>query len=179
MEFLKFCLRTFLEKLLRWALHPKIRSRLLSCCGANIGRNVRVKEIFLANLNAGFGNLTLHDGVYVGANCLLDLMGTIEVGARTAISPSCSLLTHADPVSMCGNRLAAIFPKKVEGIRIGSDCWIGAGAIILCGVSIGDGSVVGAGAVVTKDIPENVIVVGNPARILKSIELTGSRKDTF
>ena len=55
-------------------------------------------------------------------------------------------------------------------IRIGDDVWIGAGAIILPGVTIGEGAVVGAGAVVTKDIPPFAIVVGNPAKIIRYIE---------
>ena len=54
-------------------------------------------------------------------------------------------------------------------VTIGRNCWIGAGAIILPGVSIGDGSVIGAGSVVTKDIPSGVVAVGNPCRILREI----------
>jgi acetyltransferase-like isoleucine patch superfamily enzyme len=171
-QFVTFCFRAVIEKLLRWSLHPKIRSGLLSSCGASVGRNVRVHEVVLYNLNGGFGNLTVHDGVYIGPGCLVDLTGPITIGARTAIAAGCSLLTHSNPGSISGNHLAKMFPRLVAGIRIGSDCWIGAGAIILCGVSIGNGSVVGAGAVVTKDVPEGVVVVGNPAQILRSIEPT-------
>ena len=137
---------------------------------------VRVNEVFFGNLIGGFQKLKLDDGVYIGPNCFFDLTGPIEIGARTAVSPSCSFLTHADPGSMCGNILAKHFPRKIESIHIGSDCWIGAGAILLCGVSIGNGSVVGAGAVVTKDVPDGVLVVGNPARILKSIKLTSVKQ---
>ena len=54
-------------------------------------------------------------------------------------------------------------------VHIGKNVWVGAGAIILPGITIGDNSVVGAGAIVTKDVPENVVVVGNPARIIKHI----------
>lgn len=57
----------------------------------------------------------------------------------------------------------------VGGVRIGNDCWIGAGAIILNGITIGDGSVVGAGAVVTKDVEPYSVVVGNPAHKIKDI----------
>ena len=56
-----------------------------------------------------------------------------------------------------------------QPIRIGRNVWIGAGAIVLPGVTIGDGTVVGAGSVVTKDLPENVVAVGNPCRILREI----------
>ena len=55
-------------------------------------------------------------------------------------------------------------------VHIGRNCWIGAGAVILPGVTIGDNSVIGAGSVVTKDIPENVVAVGNPCRVLRKID---------
>ena len=58
-------------------------------------------------------------------------------------------------------------------VKIGNGCWIGGGAIILPGVSIGDGTVIGAGSVVTKDIPDNVVVAGNPAKIIKEINQNG------
>jgi galactoside O-acetyltransferase len=54
-------------------------------------------------------------------------------------------------------------------IKIGNNCWLGAGVIVLGGVTIGDNSVIGAGSVVTKDIPSNVIAVGNPCRVLRPI----------
>ena len=54
-------------------------------------------------------------------------------------------------------------------VTIGKNCWIGAGAVILPGVTIGDNSVIGAGSVVTKDIPQNVVAVGNPCRVLREI----------
>lgn len=157
------------EKLLRWCLHPKLRGRLLRLLGARVGRGVRINEVFFANPLQGFGLFAIGDDGYIGQGCLIDLTGPVEIGARTAVSPGCSFLTHADPGSMCGNRLATLFPRKVRGIRIGSDSWIGAGAIVLCGVTIGSGSVVGAGSVVTRDVPDHVLVAGNPAQIIRTL----------
>jgi acetyltransferase-like isoleucine patch superfamily enzyme len=57
-------------------------------------------------------------------------------------------------------------PKK-RGIKIGDDVWLGASSVVLPGITIGNGAVIGAGAVVTKDVPENAIMVGNPARLLR------------
>lgn len=72
--------------------------------------------------------------------------------------------------------LRAILPELREqgyqynaSVRIGKNCWIGAGAVILPGVTIGDNTVIGAGSVVTKDIPANVVAVGNPCRVMREI----------
>jgi len=171
------CLKfIFFEKLLHWCLHPKVRSRVLQYCGARIGTSVRVDNVLFLNNSCGFKNITFDDGVYIGPNCFFDLTGKIEIGARTAVSPGCSFLTHSDPGSNSGNSLAKIFPRKVERITIGSDCWIGAGAIILCGVSIGNGSVVAAGAVVTRDVSAGILVAGNPARVVKPIEISAVKQ---
>lgn len=62
-------------------------------------------------------------------------------------------------------------PELGKPIKIGEDCWFGGNCIILAGVTIGRGVTVGAGSVVTKDVPDFVVVVGNPARILKKIEV--------
>ena len=170
MTLIKLGLLTFTEKLLRWCIHPRLRGRLLAILGARIGRGVRINEIWCANPVQGFGNLTIGDHAYVGQKCLLDLTGPIRIGSRTSISPSCSLITHSDPGSMFGNRLAMFYPRKIEGITIGDDCWIGAGSIILCGVTIGDRVVIGAGSVVTKSVCSNALFCGNPARFIKHLD---------
>ena len=64
-----------------------------------------------------------------------------------------------------------IYSHSTGGVKIGNDCWIGAGAIILNGITIGEGAVVGAGAVVTKDVEPYTIVVGNPAHKIKDIQM--------
>lgn len=168
--FIRYCFYALLEKAIRNSLHPRVRAKLLGLCGARIGSDVRVDEIQLSHLLDGFRNLTLGDHVYVGPHCLIDLTDGVFVGARTSIAPSCSLVTHADPGAKWGNRLAEPFPRKTAPIRIGADSWIGAGTVVLCGVTIGSGSVVGAGSVVTRDVPDNSLAVGNPARVVRTLE---------
>ena len=65
-------------------------------------------------------------------------------------------------------------PEGAKKITIGNDCWFGGACIILPGITIGDGSTVGAGSVVTRDVPSQCVVVGNPARIIKRITEDGA-----
>lgn len=96
----------------------------------------------------------------------------ISLGDRTMVGPNCSFFsgTHPlDPTVRNGTR----GPETGKPIRIGEDCWFGGNCIVLPGVTIGKGSTVGAGSVVTKDVPEYHCVAGNPARIIRKIEVSG------
>jgi maltose O-acetyltransferase len=91
----------------------------------------------------------------------------IRIGEDCQIGPNVQLLTPTHPVDPQPRR------DKLEAARpitIGDNVWIGGGVIVCPGVTIGDNSVIGAGAVVTKDIPANVVAVGNPARVIRTIE---------
>jgi acetyltransferase-like isoleucine patch superfamily enzyme len=111
----------------------------------------------------------LGKNVFVNFNSVWLDTCPITVGARTLIGPNSSFLsgTHpTDPVLRNGTR----GPESGRPIVIGEDCWLGANVIVLPGVTIGRGTTIGAGSVVTKDIPEFVVAVGNPARVLKKVE---------
>ena len=91
-------------------------------------------------------------------------MAPIRIGADCQIGPGVQLLTATHPVEP-GPRRA-----KVEGsepITLEDNVWLGGGVIVCPGVTIGENSVIGAGAVVTKDVPTNVVAVGNPARVIR------------
>jgi maltose O-acetyltransferase len=91
---------------------------------------------------------------------------SITIGSNVKIGTNVQLLTPTHPIdpALRLQRLEAAKP-----IVIGDNVWIGSGAIVLAGVTVGENSVIGAGAVVTKDVPANVVVVGNPAKVVKSI----------
>ncbi|KAF3810753.1 putative maltose O-acetyltransferase [Colletotrichum gloeosporioides] len=113
-------------------------------------------------------NVKFGQNVYVNSNSTWIDTCTITVGSRTLIGPNCSFYsgTHPlDPTLRNGTR----GPESGKPITIGDDCWIGGNVIVLPGVTIGKGVTVGAGSVVTKDVPEHVVVVGNPARVVKEI----------
>lgn len=145
-----------------------MRAELARVFGGQIGKGVRIGEVQIINPQFGLENLELGDGCFVGDGVVLDITQRIRVNSHATISPRVVLLTHSDPGSMTGNELAARYPRVEKPIEIGSHCWIGAGAVILCGVSIGHHTVVGAGAVVTRDIPPNSIAGGVPAKLLRS-----------
>ena len=110
-------------------------------------------------------NITLGKNVFINSGCRFQDQGGITLGDNSLIGHNVVIATlnHDMNPEARGN----LIPSPV---KIGSRVWIGSGSIILPGVTIGDGAVIGAGSVVTKDVPENSVAVGNPARVIKSIE---------
>jgi len=105
---------------------------------------------------------TVGKGVYIGAYCVF---GCCDIGERTQIASHVQILSGRKQHSRDSDgRITGANKEDFSLVTIGADCWIGAAAIIMA--DIGQGATIGAGAVVTRAIPPNVIVVGNPARIL-------------
>lgn len=107
-------------------------------------------------------NVRVDHGVFINHNLTIMARGGVEIGEGVMIGPHVSLLTanhdFADHyVLLCGE------------IKLQKNAWIGANATILAGVTVGENAVVAAGAVVTKDVPANTVVGGNPARVLKQL----------
>lgn len=120
-------------------------------------------------LHANWGGRHVHFGKHVYANFHLTLVDDtdIYVGDYTMFGHNVTVATAGHPI------LPALREQVYQynmPVFIGRNCWIGAGAILLPGVHIGDGTVIGAGSVVTKDIPANVVAVGNPCRVLRPID---------
>ena len=90
----------------------------------------------------------------------------IYVGDCTMFGPNVTVATAGHPILP---QLRAQGYQYNAAVHIGKNCWIGAGAVILPGITIGDNVVVGAGSVVTKDLPDNVVAVGNPCRVLRPV----------
>lgn len=119
-------------------------------------------------LHANWGGKHVHFGKMVYANFNLTMVDDthIYVGDYTLIGPNVTIATAGHPINPELREKAYQFNRS---IRIGKNCWIGAGAVILPGVTIGDNTVIGAGSIVTKDIPSNVVAVGNPCKVLRKI----------
>ena len=113
-----------------------------------------------------FGKFTkVGKGVFVNFGCTFLDRGGITLGDDVFIGPNVQLITENHPEQPQNRRNVYARP-----ISIGRGVWIGAGAIILPGVTVGENSIIGAGAVVKKDVPANVIVAGVPAKIVREIK---------
>ena len=140
------------------------REEMLKDMFAEIGTNCYIEPPLHAN-HAGYH---VHFGNNVYANFGLTLVDDthIYVGDCTMFGPNVVVATAGHPI------LPELREKALQlnmPVHIGRNCWLGAGVIVLPGVTIGDNTVIGAGSVVTKDIPSNVIAVGNPCRVLREI----------
>lgn len=117
---------------------------------------------------ANWGGRHVHfgSGIYANFNLTLVDDGHIYVGDKVMFGPNVTIATANHPISPKLRERALQYNKDVH---IGENAWIGAGVIIVPGVTIGKNTVIGAGSVVTKDIPDNVVAVGNPCRVLREI----------
>lgn len=111
-------------------------------------------------------NVRLGDNVFINSYCALLNPCPITIGSRTLIGPNVSFYGGIHPLNP-QTRAGTRGPQAGRPITIGEDCWIGGHVIIMAGVTIGNGVVVGAGSVVTKDIPNMVVVAGNPPVVLE------------
>ena len=121
-----------------------------------------------APLYANWGGRHVHLGKNIYANFNLTLVDDthIYVGDNTMFAPNVILATAGHPI--CPQLRERGYQYNAP-IRIGKNCWLGTGVIVLPGVTIGDDTVIGAGSVVTKDIPSGVVAVGNPCRVVREI----------
>lgn len=140
------------------------RNQLLKQMFAEIGENCYIEPPFHAN----FGGKHVHFGKNIYANFNLTMVddGHIYVGDYTMFAPSVIVATAGHPI--LPELRETVYQYNMH-VHIGKNCWIGAGAIILPGVTIGDQVVVGAGSVVTKDLPSNVVAVGNPCQVVREV----------
>ena len=118
-------------------------------------------------------HIHLGERSYINMGATLLDNAPIRIGAEVMIGPNAQIYTAAHPVAVAPRVAGVEFGKPV---RIGNNVWIGGSVVICPGVTIGDNSVIGAGSVVTRDIPANVVAVGNPCKVLRPMtaeELAG------
>ena len=140
------------------------RLNMLKDMCAECGEGVYIEPPFHAN----WGGKHCHFGKYVYANFNLTCVDDnhIYVGEYTMLGPNVVLASAGHPI--LPELREKIYQYNIP-VHVGKNCWLGAGVIVMPGVSIGDGSVIGAGSVVTKDIPAGVVAYGNPCRVVRQI----------
>jgi maltose O-acetyltransferase len=139
------------------------RSRILTELLGSFGDRSELRPPFFCDYGS-----QLHIGAGVFANFGLIALDVAEItiGDDTQIGPNVQLLTPTHPLDA---ELRRAKWEAAEPITIGTNVWLGGGVIVLPGVTIGGDTVVGAGAVVTRDLPSNVVAVGNPARVVRTL----------
>ena len=140
------------------------RAAMLKQLFAEVGENCYIESPYFAN----WGGRHVHLGSNIYANAGLKLVDDthIYIGDCTMLGPNVVLATAGHPIDpeLRGRGLQYNMP-----VRIGKNCWLGAGVIVMPGVTIGDNTVIGAGSVVTKDMPSGVVAVGNPCKVLREV----------
>lgn len=138
---------------------PERRAAILAELLGTIGEGVVIRPPF--HCDYGY-NIRLGRGTFLNFGCIILDVVAVELGDQCQVGPAVQILTADHP------RDPALRRQGYESgvpVRIGRNVWIGAGAIILPGVSVGDDAIIGAGSVVTRDVPPGATAMGNPARI--------------
>lgn len=140
------------------------RQEMLKEMFAEIGENCYIEP----PLHANWAGKYVHFGKKVYANFNLTMVDDthIYVGDNVLFAPNVIITTATHPIHPPLRSRQGQYNAEV---RIGNNVWVGAGAVILPGITIGDNSVIGAGSIVTKDIPPNVVAVGNPCKVMREI----------
>lgn len=150
------------------------KREILQSLFGSIGSNVSVGSPFICDYGC---NIYLGNNVSVNMNCTFVDCNKIIIGNSVLIASNVQIYTATHPEELAERLTPDWNPESGEyfcrtyalPVTIGDGCWIGGGVIILPGINIGNGSVIGAGSVVTRNIPENCVAVGNPCRVIRTI----------
>lgn len=143
------------------------RQTILKMLLGHIGENSIIEPPFYCSYGE---NIHIGDCTYINFSCTIFDNNTVQIGSHVMIGPFTQIYTAAHPLQ-AEDRINGM--ETAAPIVIEQNVWIGGAAIVLPGVRIGQNAVVGAGAVVTREVPANTVVCGNPARVVKEIENNG------
>jgi len=139
------------------------RQIILTQLLGTVGTNAYIEPPFFCDYGS---NIRLGDNVFINFNCVILDPARVTIGDNVMFAPNVQLYTATHPIDHRERNAGLELAKEIE---VGSDVWIGGGSILCPGVTVGARSVIGAGSVVTRDIPADVVAVGNPCRVLRSI----------
>ena len=150
------------------ANEQELRNRIIRELFASAGDAVWIEPPFYCDYGS---NITLGNKVFFNFNCVVLDPAPVIIGSNVLFGPAVQVYTATHPMNASERLTYLEFSRPV---KVGSDVWVGGGAIICPGVSIGSRSVIGAGSVVTHDIPAGVLASGNPCRIIRQLEDSGT-----
>lgn len=139
------------------------REKILRNLFGKTGKQILVEQNFWCDY--GY-NILVGENFYMNHNCVILDAAKVEFGDNVFIAPNCGFYTAGHPLNYEQRNQGLEYAKP---ITIGNNVWIGGNVVVLPGVTIGDNVVIGAGSVVTKNIPSNVVAVGNPCKVIKEL----------
>jgi maltose O-acetyltransferase len=142
---------------------PDLRQRILAALLGSVGDGVEIRPPFHCDYGS---QIRIGARTFVNFNLVALDVASITIGADVQIGPNVQLLTPTHPTEPEPRRAKI---EAAKPITIHDNVWLGGGAIVCPGVTIGENTVVGAGAVVTRNLPANVVAVGNPARVIRAL----------
>ncbi|WP_288647759.1 chorismate mutase [uncultured Enterococcus sp.] len=152
------------SQIINQAESAELRSQLLKETFGRTGKKIYMEPVI--NFDYGY-NIFVGENFYANFNCTFLDVSTIEIGDNCMFAPNVQLYTATRPLHPVKRNSGLEYAKP---IKIGDNVWLGGGVIVTPGVTLGNNVVVGAGSVVTKSFPDNVVIAGNPARIIKTVE---------
>ena len=152
----------------------ELRNQLMQQLFKKVGKNVWIEPDFKCEFGK---NISIEDDVYINFGCVILDCAEVTIGAHSLLGPNIGIypVNHATDAEERMN--GGCYGKP---IHIGRNVWLGGDVKVLAGVTIGDNAIIGTGSIVTKDIPANVVAVGNPCRVIKEItdkDKTGYTKE--
>jgi len=142
----------------------KERRKLIYSLLTNANKGLWIEPPFYCDY--GY-NIKIGKNVFMNFNCCILDAAKVTIGNNVMFAPNVQIYTATHPIDA---KTRNSWLEYAKPISIGNDVWLGGGVIVCPGVTIGNGAVIGAGSVVTKDIPDDVVAVGNPARVIKKID---------
>ena len=140
------------------------REKIIKKLFGKTGQQILIEQNFWCDY--GY-NIFVGENFYMNHNCIILDAGRVEFGNNVFIAPNCAFYTAGHPIEPEIRNRGLEYAKP---IKVGNNVWIGGNVTVLPGVTIGDNVTIGAGSVIVKDIPSNVVAVGNPCKVIKEIK---------
>lgn len=148
----------------------QLRTDLITSLFGSVGKSIHIETRFSCDYGS---NIHVGDNFYANFDCVILDVAQVRIGNNCFIAPQVGLYTATHPIDPIERASGLEYAKP---ITIGDDCWIGGHATINPGVTLGNNVVVGSGSVVTRSFPDNVVIAGNPAKIIQTLPICKEKR---